>query len=90
MFNSDCRFIVRTKETKKLFDRLCINNLYNKKHNIKAKYGPDYLEHKAKKINKKFLYNLQDNICLKRGSLVMLTNNLNTGIGLCNGSLGKV
>ena len=37
MFDSDCRFVVRTRETKKLFDRLCIKKLKTKKYNIKAK-----------------------------------------------------
>ena len=37
MFDSECRFVVRTKETKKIFDRLILKDIQTKKHNINAK-----------------------------------------------------
>lgn len=87
----DCTFLVRTNKDRAFFNFTSVKKLTTKKYNFPACFGPHYLEEKAKSMNMvKDFKKLERNLVLCRGARVMVNQNINTGIGIANGSIGTI
>ena len=68
-----------------------VEKLTTKKYNLRAKFGPEEYEEKASKLdmasNQK---RLDRNLIVARDARIIINQNINTGLGICNGSTGKI
>lgn len=88
--NEDCTFLVRENKDRMFFNHASVIKLDTKKYNIPAIFGPPELSAESSKISMKDFNRLERNLVLCRKSRVLVNQNLNTGLGICNGSLGTV
>ena len=88
LMEDECTFLVRTNKEKDFFNFAKVSRLTTTKKNIPAEFGPLEEELDASKEVMRNYNNLARNLIIARGAKVMINQNINTSLKICNGSLG--
>lgn len=89
--DTDSTSLVRINKDKAFLNFKQVQKLATRKINLPAKFKPEIGPKELNAISVNQVYeNMERTLTVCRGARVMVHKNLNTGIGLCNGSRGTI